>query len=269
MSVATAKAAGVPTVVACSTPYQGQGIHPHVLYAMHVAGADVMMTLGGVQAIAAMAYGLFTGKPADIVVGPGNKFVAEAKRTAVRQGRHRRVRRPFRGRDHRRRHRRSLRSSRPTSSARPSTATNRRRGSSRRRAHLADEVHAPRAATRSTRFRRLRAMPPAPHGATMARSSLLRFARGCRRGLGPLRAGASRGPRARPRLVARAAHVLWIAVPRRGDDRRVRRQGVGTESHPADEGRGALFGRTVGAQVHEDADVAADDARSDAARSRR
>jgi sulfopropanediol 3-dehydrogenase len=80
MSVATAKAAGVPTVIACSTPYKGEGIHPCVLYAMKVAGADVIMTLGGVQAIAAMAYGLFTGKPADIIVGPGNKFVAEAKR---------------------------------------------------------------------------------------------------------------------------------------------------------------------------------------------
>ena len=80
MSVATAKAAGVPTVVACSTPYRGEGIHPHVLYAMHVAGADVILTLGGVQAIAALAFGLFTGKPADIVVGPGNKYVAEAKR---------------------------------------------------------------------------------------------------------------------------------------------------------------------------------------------
>ena len=81
MSVATAKAAGVKTVIACSTPFRGQGIHPHVLYAMKVAGADVIMTLGGVQAIAAMAFGLFTGKPADIIVGPGNKFVAEAKRT--------------------------------------------------------------------------------------------------------------------------------------------------------------------------------------------
>jgi sulfopropanediol 3-dehydrogenase len=80
MSIATAKAAGVPTVIACSTPYRGEGIHPEVLYAMQVAGADIMMTLGGVQAIAAMAYGLFTGKPADIIVGPGNKFVAEAKR---------------------------------------------------------------------------------------------------------------------------------------------------------------------------------------------
>ena len=80
MSIATAKAAGVPMVIACSTPYKGEGIHPQVLYAMKVAGADVVLTLGGVQAIAALAYGLFTGKPADIIVGPGNKFVAEAKR---------------------------------------------------------------------------------------------------------------------------------------------------------------------------------------------
>lgn len=80
MSIATAKAAGVPMVIACSTPYRGEGIHPQVLYAMKVAGVDAVMTLGGVQAIAAMAYGLFTGKPADIIVGPGNKFVAEAKR---------------------------------------------------------------------------------------------------------------------------------------------------------------------------------------------
>src|SRR5688572_2407526 len=85
MTIATAKAAGVPTVIACSTPFQGGGIHPHVLYAMKVAGADVVMTLGGVQAIATLAYGLFTGKPADIVVGPGNKFVAEAKRTLFGQ----------------------------------------------------------------------------------------------------------------------------------------------------------------------------------------
>ena len=80
MSVATAKAAGVPTVVACSAPHDREGIHPLVLYAMTAAGADVIMTLGGVQAIAAMAFGLFSNEPADIVVGPGNKFVAEAKR---------------------------------------------------------------------------------------------------------------------------------------------------------------------------------------------
>src|SRR5205085_10970118 len=80
MGIATAKAAGVPFVIACSTPYLGQGIHPLVLYAMRVAGADAILTLGGVQAVASLAYGLFTGKPADIIVGPGNKYVAEAKR---------------------------------------------------------------------------------------------------------------------------------------------------------------------------------------------
>ena len=80
MSIATAKAAGVKTVVACSAPFRGGNIHPSVLYAMTVAGADVIMCLGGVQAIATMTFGLFTGKPADIIVGPGNKFVAEAKR---------------------------------------------------------------------------------------------------------------------------------------------------------------------------------------------
>jgi sulfopropanediol 3-dehydrogenase len=80
MSVATARAAGVGTVIACSGPRGPEGIHPLVLYALCAAGADIVMTLGGVQAIAAMAQGLFTGRPADIVVGPGNKFVAEAKR---------------------------------------------------------------------------------------------------------------------------------------------------------------------------------------------
>jgi sulfopropanediol 3-dehydrogenase len=80
MTVATAKAAGVKTIIACSSPFRGGGMHPYLLYAFKTAGADIIMTLGGVQAIATMAYGLFTGKPADVVVGPGNKFVAEAKR---------------------------------------------------------------------------------------------------------------------------------------------------------------------------------------------
>ncbi|OXY81614.1 histidinol dehydrogenase [Oceanimonas doudoroffii] len=79
MSVATAKAAGVPFIVACSPP-RGDSINPAVAYAMHVAGADVILEMGGVHAIATMAYGLFTDKPADILVGPGNAYVAEAKR---------------------------------------------------------------------------------------------------------------------------------------------------------------------------------------------
>ena len=81
MGVATAKAAGVKTIIACSGPFRGGPMHPYLMYAFDKAGADTIMTLGGVQAIATMAYGLFTGKPADVIVGPGNKFVAEAKRT--------------------------------------------------------------------------------------------------------------------------------------------------------------------------------------------
>ena len=78
MSVATAKAAGVKTVIACSPP-RGESIAPAVVYAMDLAGADVIIEMGGVQAIATMAFGLFTGKAANILVGPGNAFVAEAK----------------------------------------------------------------------------------------------------------------------------------------------------------------------------------------------
>ncbi|HZS84943.1 MAG TPA: histidinol dehydrogenase [Stellaceae bacterium] len=80
MSVTTAKAAGVPSVIACSPPHKGQGIHPAILFALSTCGADTVLTLGGVQGVASLAFGLFTGKPADIIVGPGNKFVAEAKR---------------------------------------------------------------------------------------------------------------------------------------------------------------------------------------------
>jgi sulfopropanediol 3-dehydrogenase len=81
MGVATAKAAGVKTIIACSGPFRGGPMHPYLMYAFNKAGATVIMTLGGVQAIAAMANGLFTGMPADVIVGPGNKFVAEAKRS--------------------------------------------------------------------------------------------------------------------------------------------------------------------------------------------
>lgn len=80
MSIATARVAGVKNVIACSVPRDEQGIHPAILYAMDLAGADTILQMGGVQGIASMAYGLFTGKPADILVGPGNKYVAEAKR---------------------------------------------------------------------------------------------------------------------------------------------------------------------------------------------
>jgi sulfopropanediol 3-dehydrogenase len=79
MSVTTARAAGVKHVIA-ATPASGKtGIHPAILFALDLAGADTVLALGGVQGIAALAYGLFTGHPADILVGPGNAYVAEAK----------------------------------------------------------------------------------------------------------------------------------------------------------------------------------------------
>jgi len=79
MSVATAKVAGVGFIVACSPP-RGDSIDPAVAYAMDLAGADAILEMGGVQAVASLAFGLFTGRAADIIVGPGNAYVAEAKR---------------------------------------------------------------------------------------------------------------------------------------------------------------------------------------------
>ena len=80
MSVTTAKVAGVPNVVACSPPHRGGGVHPAILYTANMAGADTILALGGVQGIASMAFGLFGNPRADMLVGPGNRFVAEAKR---------------------------------------------------------------------------------------------------------------------------------------------------------------------------------------------
>ena len=76
MSIATAKVAGVEHVVACTAPHGNEGPNPAIIYAMNLCGADTILSLGGVQGIASMAYGLFTGKPARLLVGPGNRFVA-------------------------------------------------------------------------------------------------------------------------------------------------------------------------------------------------
>ena len=80
MSVTTAKVAGVKNIIACSPPKEGIGAHPAIVYTANLCGADVILNLGGVPAIAAMTYGMFGNSPADILVGPGNQFVAEAKR---------------------------------------------------------------------------------------------------------------------------------------------------------------------------------------------
>ncbi|MGR3515100.1 MAG: histidinol dehydrogenase [Paracoccaceae bacterium] len=80
MTVTTAKVAGVSHITACSPPRPGEGIAPAIVYAAHICGADTILAMGGVQGVAAMTYGLFGLPKANILVGPGNQFVAEAKR---------------------------------------------------------------------------------------------------------------------------------------------------------------------------------------------
>jgi sulfopropanediol 3-dehydrogenase len=80
MTVITPKVAGVSRVVACTPPVKGQGIYPATLYSMVAGGADEVFCMGGVQALAALAYGMQGLEPVDVVVGAGNKYVAEAKR---------------------------------------------------------------------------------------------------------------------------------------------------------------------------------------------
>lgn len=80
MTVTTAKVAGCHHITACSPPRPGVGINPAIVYAAHISGADKIMALGGVQGVAAMTFGLFGLPKANILVGPGNQFVAEAKR---------------------------------------------------------------------------------------------------------------------------------------------------------------------------------------------
>jgi len=79
MSIITAKVAGVPRVITCAPPYQGRPA-PTIVAAQHLAGADEIYCLGGIQAVGAMAIGTETITPVDVLVGPGNAFVAEAKR---------------------------------------------------------------------------------------------------------------------------------------------------------------------------------------------
>ena len=79
MSVITAKVAGVARIITCAPPFQGKPA-PAIVAAQHLAGADVIYCLGGIQAVGAMALGTASIAPVDMLVGPGNAFVAEAKR---------------------------------------------------------------------------------------------------------------------------------------------------------------------------------------------
>ncbi len=80
MTVTTAKVAGCNHIMACSPPRADQGIAPAIVYAADLCGADHILAMGGVQAVASMTFGLFGLPEANILVGPGNQFVAEAKR---------------------------------------------------------------------------------------------------------------------------------------------------------------------------------------------
>ena len=80
MTVTTAKVAGCQHITACSPPRPDVGINPAIIYAANLCGADKILSMGGVQGVAAMTFGLFGLPQADILVGPGNQFVAEAKR---------------------------------------------------------------------------------------------------------------------------------------------------------------------------------------------
>src|SRR5215469_3349542 len=79
MSIVTAKVAGVKRIIACAPPFKG-GPHPAIVAAMHFGGADEIFVLGGVQAVAAMALGTESIRGVDMIIGPGNAYVAEAKR---------------------------------------------------------------------------------------------------------------------------------------------------------------------------------------------
>lgn len=80
MTVGVAAAAGVPNIVSCTPPTHNGRPHPAVLYSAHISGGENIFALGGVQALAAMAFGLVDGNPSDMIVGAGNAYVAEAKR---------------------------------------------------------------------------------------------------------------------------------------------------------------------------------------------
>jgi sulfopropanediol 3-dehydrogenase len=80
MTIGVAKVAGVPDIVACTPPARGAGMTPTMVFTIDLAGADTILSIGGVQALATLAFGLFGIEPVDMLVGAGNAYVAEAKR---------------------------------------------------------------------------------------------------------------------------------------------------------------------------------------------
>ena len=254
MSVVTAKVAGVPRVIACAPPYQGRPAAA-IVAAMHLGGADEIYALGGVQAVAAMALGTATIDPVDMLVGPGNAYVAEAKRQLFGRV----------GIDLLAGPTETLIIADDTSDA-EICATD----------LLGQAEHGPTSpailltnseklarATMAEVERQLQRLPTAE----IARPGLGRLRPGDRlrrrdrngRGRRPDRIRACPGHDPRPGFLPRAHDQLWCAVPRADDQRRLRRQGDRHQPHAADPARGPLHRRPLGRQVSQDRDLPAGD----------
>ena len=126
MNAIPAKVAGVPRVVMVVPSPNGE-LNPLVLAAAELAGVEEIYRIGGAQAVGALAYGTETIAPVAKIVGPGNAYVAAAKRLGVRHRRHRQHRRAVRGAGHRRQAQQSRNGSPPTCWRRPSTTPPRSR----------------------------------------------------------------------------------------------------------------------------------------------
>ena len=252
MTVVTAKVAGVERVTACTPPIRGE-IPAATVAAMHLAGADEIYLLGGVQAVAAMALGTETIERVNLIAGPGNAYVAEAKRQLFGEVGIDLFAGPTEILDHRRRRRRPVRRRRRPAQpgrARPRLARRAHHHVARRLARRVMSVHRRAAAGHADRT-----TSPARRGATTARCSWSTTS--TRRTPSPTRSPPStcRCSPTSPREALDAMHELRRAVPRRGHLRLLRRQGDRHQPRAADAWRGALHRRPVGRQVPEDRHV--------------
>ncbi len=253
MSILTAKVAGVKRVVGCAPPFAGKGIYPEVLWSMHLAGADEIWAVGGVQALAMLAYGVEGLEPVDLIAGPGNMYVAEAKRQLFGRV----------GID--------LLAG-PTEiliiadeKADPLVLAADLLGQAEHgQTSPAVLVTTSRAVAEATLEEVDRQLP------LLASAEVLLESWGCARrghrggrprgggcGRRPVRAGAPRGARAGRGVVRRASDQLRHALRGRRSDDHLQRQGHRHQSHAADgEGR-PLHGRPLGRQVPQDGDLPA------------
>ena len=257
MTVTTAKVAGCGHISVCSPPRPDTGIHPAILFAADLCGADTILAMGGVQGVASMAFGLFGLPPADILVGPGNQFVAEAKRILFgRVGID-----MFAG---------------PTDSlivadkhADPEIVAADLVGQAEHGYNspvwLVTDSQTVADAVLSAVPRLIGTLPDLNRQNAEAAwrdyaEIILCDSREEMAAVADEYAPEHLSVQARgPRLVARPAEMLWLAFPWRTDHGRLWRQGIGHQPCAPDLGGGALYRRTVGPQVHEDRHLAAGD----------